>query len=114
MNKRDALIEKYAGDIEKKCGMKPDMELLKKVTIGCGPTIYNKDSSTVSATDQKEMDTVRNNFLVKKLGVAAGDKLEKGLQKAIETYGKSTKNKYRAVLYYLLVKEFKKEKVYDK
>lgn len=114
MNKRDALIEKYAADIEKKCGQKPDLDLLRKVTIGCGPVIYNKDSSTVSASDSKELDTVRNNFLIKKLGLKAGDKLEEGLKNAIETYGKSTKNKYRAVLYYLLVKEFKKEKVYAK
>lgn len=114
MNKREALIEKYAADLDKKCGVKVDKDLLTKVTIGCGPTIYNKDSSTVATSDEKELDTVRNNFLIKKLGLSAGDKLEKGLQKAIETYGKSTKNKYRAVLYYLLVKEFKKEKVYDK
>ncbi|MEM9725511.1 MAG: DUF2853 family protein [Pseudomonadota bacterium] len=114
MNKRDALIEKYAEDIKTKCKQKPDMDLLRKVTIGCGPVIYNKDSSTVSSTDQSELDTVRNNFLIKKLGLTAGDKLEKGLQSAIETYGKSNKTKYRAVLYYLLVKEFGKEKVYDK
>ncbi len=114
MNKREELIEKYAADIKSKCGMEPDMDLLRKVTIGCGPTIYNKDSATVSASDQGELDTVRNNFLIKKLGLEPGDKLEKGLAKAIETYGKSNKTKHRAVLYYLLVKEFGKEKVYDK
>lgn len=112
MNKREELIQKYAADIKDKCGMEPDMDLLKKVTIGCGPTIYNKDSSTVSSSSQTEMDTVKNNFLIKKLGLKDDDKLQKGLDAAIEAYGKSNKNKYRAVLYYLLVKQFKKESVY--
>jgi hypothetical protein len=112
MNKREELIKKYAADLKKKCGIDADMDLLTKVTIGCGPTIYNKDRSTVSAGSQKEMDTVRNNFLIKKLGLKEGKKLEEGLSAVIEKYGKSNKNKYRAVLYYLLVKHFKKEKVY--
>ena len=49
MNKRDELIEKYASDLREKCSVKPDVDLLRKVTIGCGPSIYNKDSSTVSS-----------------------------------------------------------------
>ena len=35
-----------------------------------------------------------------------------GIHKAVETYGKSERNKYRAVFYYLLVKNFGKESVY--
>ena len=31
---------------------------------------------------------------------------------AIETYGRSERNKYRAVVYYMLVKQFGKEAVY--
>jgi len=67
MSKRDDLIEKYAEDLKGKIGVTPDMDFLKKVTIGCGPSIYNRDSSTVSASDQSELDTVKNNFLIKKL-----------------------------------------------
>jgi len=43
MSKRDELIAKYADDLKNKCGINPDMDLLKKVTIGCGPSIYNRD-----------------------------------------------------------------------
>ncbi|MCI5041608.1 MAG: DUF2853 family protein, partial [Donghicola eburneus] len=32
----------------------------------------------------------------------------------IETYGRSERNKYRAVIYYLLVKHFGKESAYSK
>ena len=67
MSKRDELITKYAADLKDKCGVTPDMDLLRKVTIGCGPAIYNKDASTVSGTDESELATVKNNFLIKNL-----------------------------------------------
>ena len=112
MNKRDELIEKYASDLREKCTVIPDIALLRKVTIGCGPSIYNKDSSTVSGTDESELDTVRNNFLIKKLGLSENDNLNEGIDNVLEQYGHSNRNKYRAVVYYLLVKHFGKESVY--
>jgi len=48
MGKRDEWIAKYAEDLKTKCGMTPDMALLTKVTIGCGPSIYNADAQTVA------------------------------------------------------------------
>lgn len=114
MSKRDELIEKYAADLKEKCGVTPDMDFLKKVTIGCGPSIYNKDSSTVSATDPKELETVKNNFLIKKLGLEDSPELDTAINAVVEQYGKSERNKYRAVVYYLLAKHFKKEGVYEK
>ena len=113
MSKRAELIEKYADDLKNKCGMTPDMDLLTAVTIGCGPAIYNADSSTVSGTDQSELDTVKNNFLIKKLGLSDGPALDEGINAVIETYGKSERNKYRAVVYYMLTKHFGKESVYN-
>jgi len=112
MSKRDELIVKYAADLKDKCGVKPDMDLLTKVTIGLGPSIYNADSSTVSGSDDKELATVKNNFLIKKLGLKASADLDGAIDSVIEKYGRSNRNKYRAVIYYLLVKHFKKESVY--
>ena len=112
MSKRDDLIAKYADDLKNKCGMTPDMEFLTKVTIGCGPSIYNADAATVSGSDQSELDTVKNNFLIKKLGLKDSPDLDKGIDSCMETYGKSNRNKYRAVVYYMLAKHFKKESVY--
>ena len=51
MKKRKQLIEKYATNLKTKCNIKPEMDLLTTVTIDCGPSIYNKDASTVSASD---------------------------------------------------------------
>lgn len=113
MSKRDELIAKYAADIKDKIGETPDMDLLTKVTIGCGPSIYNADASTVSGGDQKELDTVKNNFLIKKLGLSDGPKLDEAIATVIEKYGKSNRNKYRAVVYYLLTKHFGKESIYN-
>ncbi|WP_040249400.1 DUF2853 family protein [Psychroserpens mesophilus] len=112
MSKRDELIAKYAADLKDKCGVSPDMDLLTKVTIGCGPSIYNADAATVSGSDDSELATVKNNFLIKKLGLKDGPNLDKGIDAVMETYGKSNRNKYRAVVYYLLTKHFKKESVY--
>jgi hypothetical protein len=112
MSKRDDLIVKYAADLKEKCGVTPDMALLTKVTIGCGPSIYNADAATVSGSQQSELDTVKNNFLIKKLGLKDGDDLDKVIDAVLEKYGKSNKNKYRAVVYYLLAVHFKKESVY--
>ncbi|MBB97855.1 MAG: hypothetical protein CML68_25055 [Rhodobacteraceae bacterium] len=112
MGKRDELIEKYAEDLKSKCGVDPDMDLLTKVTIGCGPAIYNDDASTVASSQPGELETVKANFLVKKLGLADGPELMEGINSVIETYGKSERHKYRAVVYYLLTKHFGKESVY--
>jgi hypothetical protein len=112
MGKRDDLIAKYADDLKTKCKMTPDMALLTKVTIGCGPAIYDNDAETVAASDGAELERVQKNFLVKKLGLPAGPKLMQGIDAAIDTYGKSERNKYRAVFYYLLVKHFGKESAY--
>lgn len=112
MSKRDELIAKYGADLKDKCGVNPDMDFLTKVTIGCGPSIYNADAATVSGTDESELATVKNNFLIKKLGLKDSPDLDKAIDAVIEQYGRSNRNKYRAVVYYLLAKHFKKESVY--
>lgn len=113
MGKRDDLIAQYADDLTNKCGMTPDMDLLTKVTIGCGPTIYDADASTVASSQPAELETVKNNYLIKKLGLADGPELMEAINEVVETYGKSERNKYRAVVYYMLAKKFGKESVYD-
>ena len=112
MGKRDDLIAIYADDLQKKCGMKPDMTLLTKVTIGCGPAIYDNDAQTVAASDASERERVKRNFMMKKLGLKDGPALDAAFDAAVKTYGASERNKYRAVFYYLLVKHFGKEGVY--
>lgn len=112
MSKRSELIAKYADDLKSKCKITPDLALLEKVTIGCGPAIYNADSETVAASDPAELERVKTNFLIKKLGLSDSPKLTEAINAVVDTYGRSERNKYRAVVYYLLVKHFGKEAVY--
>lgn len=112
MGKRDDLIAQYAEDLRTKCGVEPDMDLLTKVTIGCGPSIYDADASTVASSQEGELETVKNNFLIKKLGLSDGPELMAAINKVVETYGRSERNKYRPVVYYMLTTHFGKESVY--
>lgn len=112
MGKRDNLIEQYAADIQSKFGEIPNMDLLKKVTVGLGPSIYRSDASKVSGSDNKELETVKNNFLMKKLGMSDNPKLMEGIKSVLDTYGSSNRNRHRAVVYYMLARHFKKESVY--
>jgi len=112
MGKRDELIAKYAADLKDKCKVTPDMALLTKVTIGCGPSVYDADASTVAASQESELETIKKNFLMKKLDLKDGPGLMEGMNKVIDQYGRSERNKYRAVFYYLLTTHFKKESVY--
>ena len=111
-NKRDELIAKYAVDIKEKFNEEPDMELLGKVARGLGPAIYNVDSSKVSGGDEKELETVKKNYLIKKLGLKDSPKLMEAIKSIMNTYGSSNRNKYRAVVYYMLCKHFDKATTY--
>lgn len=113
MGRRDELIDRYAADLREKCGVTPDMDLLRKVTIACGPSIYNADASTVAGSQEHELETVRKNFLMKKLGLPDGPDLSAAIDAVIAQYGRSERNKYRVVIYYLLTKHFGKEAVYS-
>lgn len=112
MSKRDDLIQKYAEDLRTKCGVEPDMDLLTNVTIGCGPSIYDADAETVASSQPGELETVKNNFLIGKLGLNDGPELTEAIDAVIEIYGRSERNKYRPVVYYMLTKHFGKEAVY--
>mgnify|MGYP001828176385 CR=1 FL=1 len=112
-SKKSELIAKYQKDLQEKFKVQPDMELLAKVTDGLGPSIYNRDSSTVSGSDIKELERVKNNFLIRKLGLADTPELMDAIEAVIKEYGTSVRTKYRAVVYYQLTRHFGKESVYN-
>ena len=111
-NKKAELIEKYSRDLREKFGVVPDMALLENVTHGLGPSIYNRDSSTVSGSDSKELERVKDNFLIKKLGLSDSEELMEAIKAVMQQYGTSVRTKYRAVVYYQLTKHFGKESIY--
>ena len=103
-----SLYKKFMDDRD----IRSNTELLTAVTKGLGPSIYKKDAETVSGSDPRELETVKNNFLIKKLGLADTPELDEKIEEVMERIGKSERNKYRAVVYYMLVKKFDKESVY--
>ena len=103
-----ALYKKFMDDRK----LRSNDDLLAAVTKGLGPSLYKADAETVSGSDAKELATVKNNFLIKKLGMADSKELDAGIEEVMERIGKSERKKYRAVVYYMLVKKFDKESVY--
>ncbi len=103
-----ALYKKFMDDRD----LRSNTDLLAAVTKGLGPSIYKADAETVSGSDAKELATVKNNFLIKKLGLADSKELDAGIEEVMERIGKSERKKYRACVYYMLVKKFDKESVY--
>lgn len=106
MSTRDERIAKYAAVLRERCGTEPDMDLLTRVTIACGPSIYTADGETVAATSESELARVRQSFLVGRLGLTDGPELDEAIAAVLDRYGRSDRNKFRAVIYYLLVQHF--------
>ena len=52
---------------------------------------------------------MRQNFLIRRLGLADTPKLDAMLNRAIDQMGRSKTSKHRAVLYYLLTRDSKRE-----
>ncbi len=111
MSKLEEKIAAYVAEA-KKLNLTLDEKLIAAVAKGLGPSIYNADAETVAGSDKAELDRLKNNFLIKKLGLKDSPELDKAIGEVIEQVGKSNRNKYRAIIYALLVKKFKKESIY--
>jgi len=103
-----ALYTKSANELE--LGLEDSF--ISSVTKGLGPSIYNKDAESVSCSDASELETVKKNFLIKKLGLEDSDELDNAIKEVCQQMGSSNRNKYRALFYALLAKKFGKEDVY--
>jgi Protein of unknown function (DUF2853) len=93
-------------------GVSADEVLLTAVAKGLGPSIYNQDSSLVAASDQEELDRVKTNFLMGKLGLSDGPELDAAIAETMASM-KGINRKLRVVVYYLLVKKLGKEAIYS-
>ena len=107
-SKKEAKLALYSADIIKHYG-KVDEEFLAIVVKNLGPSIYRKDAELVSCSDPKELDTVRKNFLIKKLQMQESDEVLNAAIKEVCEALKASRNKYRATFYYALAKKFKLE-----
>jgi Protein of unknown function (DUF2853) len=104
MSKFDDCMAKYTSSLSaQSVAVTVNEALLTKVAKGLGPSIYLGDASMVSCSDQNELDRVKNNFLIKKMGLADSAKLDAAVKTVCDQMGSSNRTKHRAVFYYLLV-----------
>jgi hypothetical protein len=96
----------YLADVQKYDG-KASAETVNKIVKHLGIALRNKDSSLVAAADQKELDRVKNNWVVKKLGVTDGAKADAAIQKTAKAMSTDT-SKSRVTFYYLVAKDLGK------
>ncbi len=106
--KKAAKIALYTKDVKKRYG-EVDEDFLAIIVKNLGPSIYRKDAELVSCSDPKELDTVRKNFLIKKLGLEVSKDILNAAIKDVCEELQSTRQKYRATFYYSLAKKFRKE-----
>lgn len=111
MSKFEEKFEKLKSNMDD-LGLSYDASLLEKVAKGLGPALYNRDAESVSCSDSSELETVKKNFLMGKLGLSDGDELDAAIKEVCEKMGSSNRNKYRGIFYYLLVEKFNKASVY--
>ncbi len=112
MSKLDDLIVKCEAQL-KATGVKASSDLLRAVTKGLGPSVYNRDGLLVAARDKSELDRIKNNFIAKKLGEKDDAKADAAIEYAIDKIGPSNRNKMRPVFYTLIVKKLGKESLYS-
>ena len=87
------------------CGVTDiDNDLLDTLVGRLKLIVDNKDAMLVSGTDPAELETVRKNFVVKKLEITDVDKGAAAVKKVAEQMS-AVKMKNRAAFYYLVQKE---------
>lgn len=93
-------VAKYAASV--------NTEALNKMARNYALVLSNRDSQYVSCTDKAEKETVRENFLKKKLGLTESDAaLDAAIEEVCE---KMTADRFKSRLafYYVLAEKFNK------
>lgn len=96
----------------KNLGIHIHEELFHAIVDHLGPAIHDRDASLVACSDPEELKTVKENFLMGKLGMPDSPKLDEAIEQVCEALGKSNRNKHRATFYYLLTGILKRESVF--
>lgn len=99
-----ASITKYEQALRSKTQLTNiNTDLLEAIAKSLGPSIYLKNASLVSSSNKNELETIKQNFLIQKLGLKDSPKLDEAIQNTINILGKSNNKKYRVIFYYVLL-----------
>jgi len=98
------LIEKATSQIKEVGHADVDADLVSDIAGRFKMMLDNKDAMLVSGSDPSELETVRRNFVEKKLGITDKDKGMAIVQKVAGQMS-GIKMKTRVAFYYLIQKE---------
>ena len=112
MSKLDAILDECRQQMKERKIPLND-ELLIAVAKSLGPSLYRRDARLVATSQKSELETIKKNFLIKKLGCKDTPVLDRAIARVTEKIGKSNRNKLRPVFYYLLVRDLRKKSVFD-
>lgn len=84
-------------------------DLIDGIISHLGPAIHDADASLVACSDEQERATIKQNFLIGKLGLNDSEELDKAIEEVCHAMGQSNTKKHRATFYYLLVAILKQE-----
>lgn len=99
---KNAEIAKYKAQLEPLVDSINE-ELFDTLVKWVANIMFNRDASLVSCSDESELDTIKNGFVKKHLGLE-WEEAEKVLEVVCSKMS-GIKFKYRAVFYYLLAEE---------
>jgi outer membrane protein OmpA-like peptidoglycan-associated protein len=103
--RRKIMAEDWLIDV-RKYAANADENVVQAIVRYCGIALQSRDGQLVAMSDKKERDTVRENYLKKKLGLTHTDA---ELDDAILSVGevmKADRTKNRVTVYYLLAEKF--------
>lgn len=103
-------IEKSTAQL-KDIGVNVNAELIEKIVKRLGIANQSVDASHVAATDPSEVERLKKNFVVKKLGQADNSATDDVIAGVLEKM-KPHKLKQRGAVYYLLTVHYGKEDIY--
>ena len=88
-----------------------DTELAEAIVKSLASILGNRDASLVSCSDDSELETVRKNFVEKKLSITDAETADSAIKAVCEKM-KDAHNKSRVTFYYLLVEELNAKDAY--
>jgi uncharacterized protein DUF2853 len=105
-------MSKYLDEV-RKYDKKASEDVVRKFEKYLGIALRNRDSRFVAASNKKELGTVRNNFLKKKLGLKGTDAELDKIVEHVARQMSGQRMKGRLTFYYLCAKKADKLSVFS-
>ena len=112
MSQFDEKLKMYV-DANNELGLGLSESLIRGVAKSLGPSIYLGDASLVSSSDAEELSRVKQNFLIKKLGLDDSSKVKEAIKATIVDMEISNRTKQRALFQGNLAKQLGKTSQFE-